>query len=187
MRIVAGSFKGRKLSSPGGTQTRPTSDRVREAVFSILGDLVVDAKVLDLYSGTGAMGLEALSRGAKYAVFVETHPSAIRCLNANIDACACRDRSRVVGRPVIKFLEKPSSMEGFDLVFADPPYRSDLGTLTLLTISKHAKPLKRCLIILEHAPDWSPGTVPENMVTLDSRKYGNVGVTFLEFQKTLEA
>jgi 16S rRNA G966 N2-methylase RsmD len=69
-------------------------------------------------------------------------------------------------------------------VFVDPPYRSDLGTLTLLAISKHAKPLKRCLIILEHAPDGPPESVPHNMVKIDTRKYGNAGVTFFEFKKT---
>jgi len=149
-----------------------------------VGDLVEGARVLDLYSGTGAMGLEALSRGAEHTVFVETDPAALRCLNANIDTCRCRDRSEVFNRPVISYLDKMDPGENFDLVFADPPYKGDLGSLTLLAISKHAKPLKRCLIILEHAPDNAPVQIPDNLDKVDVRKYGNVGITFLQFQKT---
>jgi 16S rRNA (guanine966-N2)-methyltransferase len=183
MRIIAGNSKGRKLVSPKGSQTRPTSDRVREAIFSIVGDLVVDARVLDLYAGTGAMGLEALSRGARQAVFVEMDPAALRCLDKNIETCRCKDRSEVVNRPVISYLGKLNTGGEFDLIFTDPPYMGDLGTLTLLAISKHAKPLKRCLIILEHAPDKPPEPVPHEMTMVDTRKYGNVGVTFLQFKK----
>ena len=183
VRIIAGNSKGRKLVSPKGSQTRPTSDRVREAIFSILGDLVGDARVLDLYAGTGAMGLEALSRGARQAVFVEMDPAALRCLDKNIETCRCKDRSEVVDRPVISYLGKLNTGGEFDLIFTDPPYMGDLGTLTLLAISKHAKPLKRCLIILEHAPDKPPEPVPHEMTMVDTRKYGNVGVTFLQFKK----
>jgi 16S rRNA (guanine966-N2)-methyltransferase len=180
MRIIAGSFKGRKLQAPKGVRTRPTSDRVREAVFSIVGDLVVDARILDLYAGTGAMGLEALSRGARHAVFVEKDQAALRCLNMNIEMCRCQDRSRVVSRPVISYLGSADPGDGFELVFADPPYIGDLGTLTLMAISEHAKPLKKCHIVLEHAPDRPPELIPDTMVRVDTRKYGNVGVTFLE-------
>jgi 16S rRNA (guanine966-N2)-methyltransferase len=186
MRIISGSFKGRKLVSPKGTRTRPTSDRVREAIFSIVGDLVTDARILDLYAGTGAMGLEALSRGARQAVFVEIDPAALQCLNSNIETCRCRDRSEVVNRPVLSYLGKIDSGDGFELVFADPPYKGDQGNLTLLAISEHARSLKRCLIILEHAPDRPPETVPHNMAEVDTRKYGNIGVTFFEFKKTQE-
>jgi 16S rRNA (guanine966-N2)-methyltransferase len=182
MRIISGTAKGRKLSSPKGMKTRPTSDRAREAIFSIVGDLVVDARVLDLYSGTGAMGLEALSRGAGQAVFVETDSAALRCLNTNIETCRCQDRSAVVNRLVISYLEKEGSGFDFDLIFADPPYKGDLGSLTLLAISKHAKPLIRCLIILEHAPDKAPEPIPDNLDKVDARKYGNAGVTFFQFK-----
>ena len=184
MRIIAGNSKGRKLVSPRGSNTRPTSDRVREAVFSIVGDLVVDARVLDLYSGTGAMGLEALSRGAVKAVFVESDPAALKCLNENIEACRYQVRSKVVSRPVISYLDSMDHDDDFELVFADPPYAGNLGTLTLLAISKHAKPLKRSLIILEHSPCCLPEPVPKNMNRVDTRKYGNSGITFLVFNET---
>ena len=182
MRIIAGSFKGRKLVSPKGSRTRPTSDRVREAIFSIIGDDIKDARVLDLYSGTGAMGLEALSRGARQVVFVEKDPAALRCLKTNIKAAGCQVSCRVFNRPVLSYLQEPDLNDGFDVVFADPPYAGDLGTLTLKAVSKHAKPLKGCLVVLEHAPGRSPEAVPENMGVVDTRKYGNTGVTFLKFQ-----
>ncbi|MGD8352555.1 MAG: 16S rRNA (guanine(966)-N(2))-methyltransferase RsmD [Pseudomonadota bacterium] len=182
MRIISGSFKGRKLLAPGGTKTRPTSDRVREAIFSIIGDRVPGSRVLDLYAGTGAMGLEAISRGAARAVFVETDVKALNCLRKNITAVDCGESAKAVSRSVISFLGSMDPEAGYDLVFADPPYAGDLGTLTLLAISKHATPLKDCLIVLEHAPGASPEPVPENMEVLNSRVYGNTGVTFLSFR-----
>lgn len=182
MRIIAGNFKGRKLCSPKGCRTRPTSDRVREAIFSIIGNRVEDSRVLDLYSGTGAMGLEALSRGAEHAVFVEKDPAAVQCIKVNIDRCGCPERTAIVNSQVLSFLGTARMWKGFKLVFADPPYEGDLGTLTLKAISKNAKPLKRCLIIVEHGPDNPPGHDPENFHLVDSRKYGNTGVTFFEFQ-----
>ncbi len=182
MRIIAGEFKGRKLCRPKGRRTRPTTDRVREAIFSIIGKQVEDSRVLDLYSGTGAMGLEALSRGARHAVFVEKDPAAVQCIKVNIERCGCPEKTMIVNSPVLSFLGTARMWEGFELVFADPPYESDLGTLTLKAISKNAKPLKRCLIIMEHAPDNPPGHGPGNIHLVDSRKYGNTGVTFFEFQ-----
>lgn len=182
MRIIAGSFKGRKLVSPRGAETRPTSDRVREAIFSVVGEMVRGASVLDLYSGTGAMGLEALSRGAKKTVFVEKGQAALKCLKMNIEAAGCQERAQVVKGSVLTFLKKDDRNADFDLVFADPPYAGNLGTLTLLAISKHVKPLKRCLIVLEHAPDKQPEPLPANLERVDTRKYGNVAVTFLEFK-----
>lgn len=187
MRIIAGSFKGRKLLSPRGSRTRPTSDRVRESIFSILGDRVLDAGILDLYSGTGAMGLEALSRGARQAVFVETDMAALRCLKVNIEAAGCGGKTRVVNQSVLSYLKKTSLSDGFDLVFADPPYAGDLGDMTLKAISKHAKHLTRCLIILEHSPQRPPEPIPGDLDRIDTRKYGNVGVTFFEFKKDLGA
>jgi 16S rRNA (guanine966-N2)-methyltransferase len=119
MRIVAGQFKGRRLRMPRGAPTRPTADRVREALFSMLGD-VTGARVLDLYAGSGALGIEALSRGAATAVFVERDPRAAAAIQANLDAVGAEaDVSRV---DALDFLKRP--MSPFDLVFCDPPYDS---------------------------------------------------------------
>jgi 16S rRNA (guanine966-N2)-methyltransferase len=117
MRVVAGEFKGRRLQTARGTRTRPTADRVREALFSMLGD-VSGARVLDLYAGSGALGIEALSRGAESAVFVERDQAALAALRRNLDAVGAR--AEVRRQDVLRFLARPEGT--FDLVFCDPPY-----------------------------------------------------------------
>jgi len=119
MRVVAGAFKGRRLQAPRGTRTRPTADRVREALFSLLGD-VSGARVLDLYAGSGALGIEALSRGAASATFVERDGRALAALRRNLDAVGVEVEVR--RQDALRFLT--SSAGAFDLVFVDPPYDS---------------------------------------------------------------
>jgi 16S rRNA (guanine966-N2)-methyltransferase len=119
VRIVAGSFKGRRLVAPRGTHTRPTADRVREALFSMLGD-VDGARVLDLYAGSGALGIEALSRGAESAVFVEKDAKAVAAIERNLAAVGVD--APILRQPVERFL---AAAEGpYDLIFCDPPYDS---------------------------------------------------------------
>ena len=119
MRVVAGEFRGRRLVAPRGVRTRPTADRVREALFSMLGD-VSGARVLDLYAGSGALGIEALSRGAAYAVFVERDPRAVVAIERNL---ASLGLDEAVGRQdAVRFLRRGTG--AFDLVFVDPPYDS---------------------------------------------------------------
>jgi 16S rRNA (guanine966-N2)-methyltransferase len=122
MRVIAGRYRGRRLQSPRGAATRPTSDRVREALFSVLGDRVLGARVLDLYAGSGALGIEALSRGAAEATFVDSAPAALRAVRANLDALgATAEVRRADAR---RFLGgAPSAARQYDLVFLDPPYR----------------------------------------------------------------
>jgi 16S rRNA (guanine966-N2)-methyltransferase len=117
VRVVAGEFKGRRLHAPRGTRTRPTADRVREALFSMLGD-VSGARVLDLYAGSGALGIEALSRGAESAVFVERDRGALAALERNLEAIGASGEVR--RQDVARFLARPEGT--FDLVFCDPPY-----------------------------------------------------------------
>lgn len=117
VRVVAGEFKGRRLHAPRGARTRPTADRVREALFSMLGD-VSGARVLDLYAGSGALGIEALSRGAESAVFVERDRRALAALRRNLDAVGAE--AEVRHQDVARFLGHPEGT--FDLVLCDPPY-----------------------------------------------------------------
>jgi 16S rRNA (guanine966-N2)-methyltransferase len=117
MRVVAGEFKGRRLVAPRGFRTRPTADRVREALFSMLGD-VSGARVLDLYAGSGALGIEALSRGAESAVFVERDRAALAALARNLEVTGARGEVR--RQDVARFLARPEGT--FDLLFCDPPY-----------------------------------------------------------------
>jgi 16S rRNA (guanine966-N2)-methyltransferase len=118
LRIVAGTLGGRRIAAPPGRGTRPTSDRVREALFSILGDRVHQARVLDLFAGSGALGIEALSRGAAAATFVERSPQALRTLRDNLQALALD--ARVERADAVKWLR--IAADQYDLVFLDPPY-----------------------------------------------------------------
>jgi 16S rRNA (guanine966-N2)-methyltransferase len=133
VRVVAGEFRGRRLAAPRGARTRPTADRVREALFSMLGD-VSGARVLDLYAGSGALGIEALSRGAESAVFVERDPRAVAAIERNLESLGLEQE--VVRQDAVRFLGRTEGM--FDLVFCDPPYDS---------ASRLAGPLT------EHLPD----------------------------------
>jgi 16S rRNA (guanine(966)-N(2))-methyltransferase RsmD len=119
MRIIAGRFKGRRLQGPAGAGVRPTSDSLRETLFNVLGATVADARVLDGYAGTGALGLEALSRGAGSVTFVERDPRASRVLGQNVRACGVEDACAIIRDD---FLRAHIAPQSFDLVMLDPPY-----------------------------------------------------------------
>ena len=128
MRVVAGRYGGRRLTAPPGDETRPTSDRVREALFSVLGPSIEGARVLDLFAGSGALGIEALSRGAAEAVFVERSRKAINAIEANLEALGIEaDVRPVEARAALRAAS--ARREAYDLVFLDPPYRraAELG------------------------------------------------------------
>ena len=122
MRIITGSAKGKKLIAPAGLDTRPTTDRVKEGLFSAIHFYLEGANVLDLFAGSGQLGLEALSRGAKKCTFVDNDARAIKAVKTNIANCGFEDASRVVNISALAFLE--SANEKFDIIFLDPPYES---------------------------------------------------------------
>ncbi len=167
MRIVAGEFGGRRLVPPKDARVRPTADRVREAWMSILADAIPGARVLDLYAGSGALGLEALSRGAGSVMFVELNPPSLRALEANIDTLAVADRATVHRGDALRFSQRLAP-GAFDLALADPPYtRDDAARLVALF---RRTPFARILSV-EHAAD----------LRLDgdsTRRYGDTALTF---------
>ncbi len=167
MRVVAGSAGGRRLKAPPGRRLRPTSERVREALFASLGSLgaVEGARVLDLFAGTGALGIEALSRGAASATFVDSDSTAVAAIRANLESTGLSDRASVVRSDVMRFLE--TMCEPFDLVLADPPYAfGGWGELTPL--------LPAPLAALEAGAPVDPGP---GWTVLRTRRYGDSVVT----------
>lgn len=139
MRVIAGQYRSRVLAAPRGLSTRPTSDRLRETLFNVLAPRIEGASFLDLYAGSGAVGIESLSRGAARAVFVERAAEPLAVLRSNLDKLGIRGAARVCAAGVNAFLQRrragESAAEQFDLVFLDPPYdvaEEYAGTLTLL-------------------------------------------------------
>jgi 16S rRNA (guanine966-N2)-methyltransferase len=169
MRIVAGEWRGRRLAAPPGRTTRPTSDRVREAVFSILGPLDGE-RVLDLFAGSGALALEALSRGAGEATLVERDRAALKALRANVEALGAD--ARVIGGDVAAFLDSAAAAGGhYDLVFLDPPYRSGLGR----ELSLEPVLASGARVIVE-SDRRSPLDIPIPLI--DERRYGDTLIRF---------
>jgi 16S rRNA (guanine966-N2)-methyltransferase len=122
LRIIGGSWRGRKLNFPDGEGLRPTTDRVRETVFNWLRGEINGARCLDLFTGSGALGLEALSQGAAHCVFVEKNPQAVRCLQDNLNTLGC-DQAQVVAGDALAYLKNTTGT--FDLIFLDPPFNKD--------------------------------------------------------------
>ena len=168
IRIISGEFRGRRLKTPATDKVRPTADRVREAWFSILQRSLRGARVLDLFAGTGALGLEALSRGARSADFVELHRLALASLKANVKALEVDDRTAIHQADALRFAERLHSGQ-FDVAFADPPYGGDQAArlVAMFRINTFARVLS-----IEHPADQPiPGD--------DTRRYGDTAVTFL--------
>ncbi|MDP1821115.1 MAG: 16S rRNA (guanine(966)-N(2))-methyltransferase RsmD [Acidimicrobiales bacterium] len=173
MRVIAGTARGRRLVAPPGPTTRPTTDRVREATFNALGSLgaVTDGTVLDLFAGSGAMGIEALSRGAAHATFVDPDRAARAAVEANLAACGMAGSATVVGDTADRFLVEAHRQElVFDLAFLDPPYGFD-GWSGLLPA------LPAAIVVVESG---RPLDVPEGWEERRAKRYGRTHVAILE-------
>ncbi|WP_432450354.1 16S rRNA (guanine(966)-N(2))-methyltransferase RsmD [Aliiroseovarius marinus] len=183
MRIIAGRFRGLALASVGkgdaGAHLRPTTDRVRESLFSMLtggrfGDPINGARVLDLFAGTGALGLEALSRGAAHVTLVDDGRKAHSLMRENIAKCRCADEVTVVKRDATRL----SAGTPHDLVFLDPPYGKALGEKALAAAIKGGWIAEGALIVWE---DNTALTLPEGVTQLDARRYGATTITICEY------
>jgi 16S rRNA (guanine966-N2)-methyltransferase len=180
MRIIGGRLRGKKLYSSPGTLTRPTADRVREAVFSILASEVIGARVLDLFAGTGCLGLEALSRGAGAAVFIDNHPLPISVVKRNIVACRFEAITQVL-RCDLRHDANRLFVAGddFDLIFMDPPYNQGLVEPTLARLDTIGRLKKDAIVMVEHTQLEPIGENIMPFVLKDQRKYGKTLVSFL--------
>ncbi|MGD9302001.1 MAG: 16S rRNA (guanine(966)-N(2))-methyltransferase RsmD [Desulfobacterales bacterium] len=182
MRIIGGKLKGRKLRSVKGSKTRPTADRTREAIFNIIALKVPGATVLDLFAGTGALGIEALSRGAQSAVFIDCDNQSISVLQQNLANLPLESPTQVIHWDLSRNLNcLPSSAPAIDLVFMDPPYNENLITPTLGHLHASQCLANNAGIIVEHS-QLEPVLLDQVPFEIaDQRKYGKTLVAFLNY------
>jgi 16S rRNA (guanine966-N2)-methyltransferase len=181
-RIIGGRLKGKKLFSIQGNLIRPTGNRQRESIFNILSDRIRETAVLDLFAGTGALGLEALSRGAKTCIFIDVHRSAIQIIERNIRACRLEDSTRIIGWNVAKNLRCLNTLGiSFDIVFMDPPYNRGLIAPALQNLHAGGNMKAGSTVVVEHAPDDEIPETGDAFTCYDQRRYGKTLVSFLNY------
>ena len=176
MRVIAGVARGVPLVAPRDRGTRPITDRVKETLFGILGDRVPGARVLDLYAGSGAIGIEALSRGAAHATFVERAPSALAAVRANLERTRLGELARVDPREVERFLSDATN-DASDLVFLDPPYELRAIVAPLRAVVPHLAP--GAMIVVKHFWRTEPPEVA-GLEAVRQRRFGETMLTFWE-------
>lgn len=179
MRVISGKVRGLKLDSPQGIETRPTLDRVKEAVFSMLLPYIVDSSVLDLYAGSGALGIEALSRGADNAVFIDNSEAACNCIKSNLSKSKLDVQSIVLKTPAELFLK--STDRKFDIIFLDPPYSKNMYSNALKLIRDYKVLSDNGIILVEW--DYEIGFTKDlsDFVVIKEKKYGRVGISVLKW------
>ena len=181
MRVVGGKLRSRPIAGPKSDAVRPTSDRLREALFNILthsyGDPVTGARVLDLFAGTGALGIEAISRGADYALFVDEGVEARALLRDNVESLGLGGVTRIFRRDASK-LGPAHPLDPFSLVFLDPPYGRGLAEKSLISARDGGWLMPEALLVVEEAADAGFNT-PEGFIELERRRYDDTEFTFI--------
>lgn len=184
MRVIAGEYRGRRLDRIEGMDIRPTSDKVKESLFNMLGEIVIDCNFLDLFGGTGGIGIEALSRGAKHAVFIDASINSIKVLKGNLEHLNIKDSVEVFHTDystAIKKLYKYNKQ--FDIIFIDPPYSVGLAQNALVDIDRNPILSQSGLIIVEHdSKDDMPHTVGR-LSLYRVKQYGNTSLSFYNIDK----
>lgn len=180
MRIVGGEFRGRTLAAPKGQAIRPTTDRTRESLFNMLASRIEMAglRIIDLFAGTGALGIEALSRGASFALFVDDSVEGRGLIRANVEALGLNGRTQIFRRDAAR-LGSVGTMKPFDLAFADPPYRKGLGEGAAAALATGGWLKAGALLVLEEARGHAPGALP-GFALLDRREFGDSVLGFFE-------
>lgn len=178
MRIIAGHLKGRRLASPDWKGLRPTSDKLRETLFNVVAARVPGSRMLDLYAGTGAIGIEALSRGAAHVTFVERHPRAVRLIQQNLRACGVTEGYTIEQRDVGAAVSRLDGGAPFDLIVLDPPYDLDRGEVGRVLDAAGRVLASGGLLVLERATRAVP-VVPPSLVHLRDIRSGDSTLTLL--------
>jgi len=176
VRVISGTAGGRKLRTLKGAETRPTSDRVREALFSSIAELVDGATVLDLYAGSGALGIEALSRGASHATFVERNSAAVKVIEWNLEELGLKPRAAVIQAEAAVFVRGPS-VKSYDLVLIDPPYSLGLPSEVLEGLLGHLN--QDALVVVEASSRLGEVATPEGYLLGHRKKYGDTMLVFM--------
>ena len=174
MRVITGTARGRRLKELQGMETRPTTDKVKESLFSIIQFDIEGRRVLDLFAGTGQLGIEALSRGAAEAVFVDRRPDAVRLVQENLALCGFTDRARVKSGDALAYLK---SGEKFDLIFLDPPYETELLETAIAHIARHDLLNVHGMMIAEHPVDKALPALSAPYRMGRTYRYGKIAVT----------
>ena len=180
IRVIAGLARGRKLRMVPGSSTRPIGDRVKQALFNILGSNIIEDSFLDLFAGTGSVGIEALSRGAAFCLFLDLDRKAIKTIHENVSHCKFTARAEVLQRDAFAYIEGPQQRT-FDIVFVAPPQYHDLWIKTLkLLDEKHEWINPDGLVIVQIDPsEYKPQDL-QVLTLYDQRKYGNTLLLFYE-------
>jgi len=177
VRVISGTARGRKLKEPYGNDIRPTTDMVKESIFNIIQFDIEGRRVLDLFAGTGQLGIEALSRGAKSAVFVDSKQDAVKLVLSNLEHCGLIERAQVLSRDALRYLDGD---EKFDLIFIDPPYATGIAEDALAKIAKVDKLNTNGIIICEMTADSIVPEVPPPYFLQKTYKYGRVKIVRYE-------
>lgn len=177
MRIISGQHKGHRISAGKTAKIRPTSDRVRESVFNVLRDEVAGKRILDLFAGAGGLGLEALSRGARWVTFVDASVQSANVLRKNLERLKLKDQSRVVRLDGLKAIDK--LQESFDIVFADPPYGRGFVQRIVNSIAQSKILANGGILVLEHHKKETFSCPPGRLSLLKQKRFGDTVISFM--------
>lgn len=181
MRVIAGSKKGFKLKGPKSKDIRPTEDRIKESLFNILGYIDENSLVLDLFAGTGSIGIEFLSRGAKKVYFVDKSYESIRCIDENLKHTCLKDSAEILKKDAFKALDLLREKDiKFDYIFIDPPYGRNLLERVLIKIDEVNILREEGLIVLEHERNYVLNHIFNSLIKIDSRNYGDKSLSFFK-------
>lgn len=185
MRVIAGNARGQRLKAPKGNGVRPTADRVKEALFNILRDELAGAQILDLFAGTGSLAIEALSRGAAYALLVDLSATSVKLIRENLRRLGLHDKASVMKAPAQRAIRtQAAKMRQFDIIFLDPPYGQELAAQALTQIARDRLLVNNGVVIAEHSIRDPVQDGYGSLRRADQRRYGDTLLSF--YRETTE-